>query len=197
MTTARGDVGAPYVHPGFGSADYIAMPFTRSTQATMVASAQFVAYPFYLPHDLSISALSIYLATIGAGSKLMLGIYSNVSRKPGALLTQITAEFDLSATTGIRDGALSANYALFEGVVYWLCAQTNGSSSTVSCNNNASGLHNPLLPMTAGLQASSNAGAGALAVANTYVTNTMPSTAPGSLIPSGGTNLPLPLLKVA
>jgi hypothetical protein len=142
MGINRGDQALGFVHPGYGSGEYFPPPFTRQTQAAMVASAQFVAYPFFVPHDLTVSALSIYLATIGAGSKLMLGIYSNVSRKPGTLLGQISAEFDLSATTGMRDGTLSL--ALLQGVSYWICAQTNGSASTVGCSNNAAGLHNPL-----------------------------------------------------
>lgn len=194
MTVQRGDSAQPFAHPGYVSGDYFPPPFSRITLATGVAAATFVAYPVFVPVDTPISALGIYCSAFVASAKMMLGLYSNVAHRPGALLVAIAAELDLTAANGWKEGAVS--FTLLAGQIYWLVAHTSGVAASYSCVNNAAGVMNPLLPSNQAIASNSNASVGALAAATAYVTNTLLPTAP-ALAPTVATNIPIPMIKVA
>lgn len=97
-------------------------------------------FPFTVHDDVTISELAIRVATTQSAKNATCAIYANVAAtmRPGNILAagnSVATQFDLNGSAGTPNNqsqALTSNAVLVAGTIYWMCFNSNGTSSTVA-----------------------------------------------------------------
>lgn len=126
-TPQRGDVLHPglnvYAPPLVGSAD-----IASTTDTNPAGTAQ--AFRNQSAHGGPLSKLNLYLDATSTASSVKVGIYSEVSSKPGALLAQATISSPRAGSWNAVDVS-SAGVSLAAGTRYWIAVLAPAGAGSV------------------------------------------------------------------
>lgn len=118
-------------HPGFVSGLYYGAQRGGTVGGTTITANLHYAIPVFLPRDVVIQSILCRVSTGLAGNGLM-GIYSNINGRPGALLAG-SAAID-TTTASDKAGAISGNYTASAGW-YWFTSLFSSAAGLNTITN--------------------------------------------------------------
>lgn len=122
--------GAPPAGATYKAGDYIGpLAISGSAAATTAGTAYFSR--IHIPKALTVDRIACWVRTLGAASTVRLGIYTDVTGRPGTLLVD-GGTID-STATGAKTVTIAQ--ALAAGA-YWLCGQVEGGTPQLDFTTN-------------------------------------------------------------